>query len=152
MAVDRHSVKGRLLRRVKQVFGALHRTLYRRSGGRLGGAVRGVPTLLLTTRGRRSGRMRTVPLVYDEWEGGWLVASSNAGHWEPAWLLNVRADPQVRVEVGRRSVDAIARVFDGSEGARLWAHYETLHPSYHGYAESRGEPIPMVLLEPVDGG
>lgn len=149
MAVDKHSVKGRLLLRLKQWSGAGHRSMYRWSGGRMGGSVRGVPVLLLTTTGRKTGRRRTVPLVYDEREDRFIVASSNAGHWEPAWLLNLRSDPNAVVEVGRRKFNATAEIVDGDEGVALWNEYEQLHPSYPAYRESRGVDFPMVVLKPA---
>jgi len=111
--------------------------------------MRGIPVLLLTTQGRKSGKLRTVPVVYDERDGTFLVASSNAGHWRPAWLLNVQADPRVTVEVGPRRFAAVAEVIDGDAGRALWAEYEQLHPTYPKYRESRGEDFPMVILRPV---
>ncbi len=144
-------MKGSVLHRGKQAFGAANRTLYRRSGGRLGGTMRGVPVLLLTTTGRRSGKARTVPVVYDEQDGAFVIASSNAGHWEPAWLLNLRDNPQVEVQVGRRRFGATARIADRAESRTLWAEYEKLHPSYAAYPVKRGGvEIPMVILTPVD--
>jgi deazaflavin-dependent oxidoreductase (nitroreductase family) len=125
--------------------------MYRWSGGRIGGAVRGVPVLLLTTTGRKSGRRRTVPLVYDEQDGSFVVASSNAGHWEPAWLLNLRANPRVVVEVGRRRFEGEAEIVEGERGKAMWAQYEELHPSYPQYRISRGVDFPMVVLRPMDG-
>ncbi len=150
MAVNKRSPKGRLLLRLKQASGAGHRSMYRLSGGRMGGSVRGVPVLLLTTTGRKTGQHRTVPLVYDEKDGAFVVASSNAGHWEPAWLLNLRADPNVFVEVGRRRFEAVAEIVDGEAGAALWKDYEKLHPSYPAYRESRGVDFPMVVLRAAE--
>ncbi|HEY5684642.1 MAG TPA: nitroreductase/quinone reductase family protein [Acidimicrobiia bacterium] len=148
MAVDKGSVKGRVILFFKKTGGAVHRSMYRWSGGRMGGDVRGVPVLLLTTTGRKSGEKRTVPLVYDTRNGSYLVASSNAGHWEPAWLLNLRDDPNVIVEVGSNRFEATAEIFDGERGRELWAEYELLHPSYPAYRESRGTDFPMVILTP----
>jgi deazaflavin-dependent oxidoreductase (nitroreductase family) len=112
--------------------------------------MRGVPTLLLTTTGRKSGKPRTIPLVYDEQDGSYVVAASNAGHWEPAWFLNLRDNPDVTVEVGRRRFDATARIAEREEGAALWAGYEQLHPTYAAYPGKRGGiEIPMVILTPT---
>ncbi len=150
MAVDKRSLKGKLLLALKKAGGAFHGWMYRRSGGRKGGEVRGVPVLLLTTTGRKTGKHRTVPLVYDEQDGSFVVASSNAGHWEPAWLLNARDNPKVTVEVGSRRFDARAEIVDGERGVALWKQYELLHPSYPKYRESRGVDFPMVVLHPSD--
>ncbi len=149
MAIDKRTTKGRALLLAKKLSGALHRNMYRWSGGRLGGIVRGVPVLLLTTTGRKTGVKRTVPLVYDVQDGAYIVASSNAGHWEPAWLLNIRSDARVRVEVGRESFMAKADVIEGEAGRQLWDEYEKLHPSYPAYRASRGVDFPMVILRPT---
>lgn len=149
MAVDRRSLKGRLLYGLKKFGGAFHRAMYRWSGGSVFGTVRGVPVLLLTTTGRKSGKRRTVPLVYDEQDGSFVVASSNAGHWEPAWLLNLRDHPTVVVEVGRRRFEGVAEIAEGEKGKAMWTEYEQLHPTYPKYRTSRGVDIPMVILRPA---
>lgn len=107
------------------------------------------PVLLLTVRGRKTGKRRTVPLVFLERDGAYVVASSNAGHWEPAWFRNAQASPEVTVEVGRRRVRALARVAPPDESAELWALMEQLNPGFRRYKESRGIAIPMVVLQPV---
>ncbi len=80
MPIDRGSPKGIVLYPAKDAFGAAHRKLCRVSGGRIGGKMRGVPTLLPTTKGRKSGQLRTGPLVSEEQHGSFVVAASNAGH------------------------------------------------------------------------
>lgn len=149
MAVDRRSFKGRLLFLFKRYGGGFHRMVYRWSGGRLLGTARGVPILLLTTTGRKSGKRRTVPLVYDQQGESFVVASSNAGHWEPAWLLNLRDDPHVIVEVGSRRFNGVAEIAEGEQGNAMWAEYERLHPTYPKYRTGRGVDIPMVTLRPA---
>ncbi len=148
MAINRSSFKGALLAAGKRGFGVLHRSAYRWSGGRVGGRVNHVPVLLLTVRGRKSGKPRTVPLVYLQHDAAVVVASSNAGHWEPAWFRNVQMNPEVTVEVGRRRFQARARIAPPDESAELWARMESLNPAFAKYPESRGVAIPMVVLEP----
>src|SRR5262245_62487452 len=88
----------------------VHSAIYRLSGGRVGGRLSGMPMLLLTTRGRRSGRERTLPLLYVADEKGWVVVASNAGDdRHPAWWLNLRARPEARVQVGRERCAVRAR-------------------------------------------
>lgn len=149
MPVDKTSPKGSMLRRFKQSFGTFHNAVYRMSHGRLMGTINRTPVLLLTTTGRRTGEARTVPLVYFEQDGSYIVAASNAGHWEPAWYLNLVANPTVRVEVGNLKFDARARVATGEERAELWAKMESHHPSFANYPVMRGIDIPMVTLEPA---
>ena len=76
--------------------------LYRRSGGRVGGTMRGVPLLLLTTTGRRSGRPWTVPLMYQTDGDGWVLVASNGGSdRHPSWWLNLRSNPDASIQIGR---------------------------------------------------
>jgi deazaflavin-dependent oxidoreductase (nitroreductase family) len=99
----------------------LHDFVYRRSGGRVGHRMIGVPTLLLTTTGRRTGQRRTHALVYAREGDRYLVVASNGGDDRPpAWLLNVQADPHVEVQVGRRRFAAVAHVAGPDERPRLW--------------------------------
>src|SRR5262249_37095425 len=95
--------------------------VYRLSGGRLGGSLSGRPMLLLTTVGRRSGRERTLPLLYVEDGGRWVVVASNAGdERDPAWWLNLRARPEAAVQAGRERHAVRARRATPEEEARLW--------------------------------
>jgi len=99
----------------------LHAYVYERSDGRVGKHSGGVPALLLTTTGRRSGLLRTHGLTYCRDRGDLIVVASNGGSDKPpAWLLNIQADPTVTVRVGRRVVTATARVATDEEQAFLW--------------------------------
>lgn len=90
-----------------------------------------------------------MPLVYFEQAGSIVLSASNAGHWEPAWFLNVRDDPHVKVHAGDRRFDAVARIAEGEEGEALWAQMESLNPAFAKYPVSRQCPIPMVVLQAV---
>src|ERR1700744_1266030 len=97
------SATGRLLR--------LHERLYKATDGRVGHKMIGVPTLLLRSKGRRSGETRTNSLVYARDGADCLLVASNGGaDKNPAWLHNVRADPQVEIQIGRERQEAGARV------------------------------------------
>src|SRR5437764_14438205 len=102
--------------RARTAFSVLNRGLYRMSGGRIGGRMKGAPILLLTTTGRRSGKRRTLPLLYIE-DGDRLavIASKGGAPEHPAWYRNLTADPQVEVEVGRRRRRMRARTAEGDE-------------------------------------
>ncbi len=98
-----------------------HRYIYEKTDGRVGKHSNRVPALLLTTTGRRTGKARTHGLTYARDRGDLIVVASNGGSARPpAWLLNLEADPQVTVRVGRRVVGATARVADPEERAQLW--------------------------------
>jgi deazaflavin-dependent oxidoreductase (nitroreductase family) len=111
-----------------------------------------LPTLLLTTRGRKSGEPRSLPLIYGETEGGYVVVASKGGLPDhPLWFLNLEADPRCDLMVGPRAVKARARVAEGDERERLWAQMAEIYPPYDDYQKNAGDRvIPVVVLEPVD--
>lgn len=148
MAVDRRSTKGKVMATMNRGFGALQRTLYRASNGRIMGKTAGMPVLLLTVTGRRTGQRRTVPLVYWERDGDYVVSASAAGMWLPMWYRNLEADPRVEVQVGPRRFTSTAHLADAEESLELWAVTESLNKRFSGYRESLDHDIPMVVLTP----
>jgi deazaflavin-dependent oxidoreductase (nitroreductase family) len=128
-------------------FGDAHTWLYEKSGGRLGGRMAGRDMLLLTTTGRRSGEQRTSPLAYFADGDDPVVVASNGGMpTHPAWFLNLRAQPRVRVRAGQEVFDADAHVADEAERARLWPGLVAYNPPWGKYAESAKREIPVVIL------
>lgn len=131
----------------------LHQRLYRHTGGRLGHGLIGLPTLLLTVPGRRTGIARTVGLVY-AWDGDTFVVSSGipaSSGREPAWVGNVGAHPQVSLQVWRDRLTADARVLSPSdpEYATHWDRIVALNPGrFQGYRAAAGRPLPVVVLTP----
>jgi F420H(2)-dependent quinone reductase len=121
--------------------------LYRRSGGRVAGTMKGAPVLLLTTTGRRSGRPWTTPVIYQADGDGWVVIASNGGQpRHPAWWLNLRANPAGTIEIRRESVPVTATAVDGAERDRLWQVMTAVYPGYDGYAARTTRRIPVVRL------
>ena len=142
-----HSLGARGLR----LAGKMNVPVYRMTGGRLMGKVNKAPVLLLTTTGRKSGQKRTAPVVYLEDGGRLAVINTNAGNTRlPAWSLNLQANPEAEVEVGRKCMSVRARAAEGEERAELWRkHVE----QYGGFAEYEQElpddrPITVFVLEP----
>jgi F420H(2)-dependent quinone reductase len=127
--------------------GRSHRAVYRLSGGRLLGRVAGMPVLLLTTAGRRSGKARTTPLTYFESGADLAVVASNGGEDRPpAWWVNLQAEPGAQITVGRKSFPVRAREATPEEHARLWPVITRINPGYAGYARRTTRPIPVVIL------
>ena len=117
--------------------------VYRRSGGRIGGRIGSTPVLLLTTTGRRSGQPHTVPVGYfDRGEVRFVVASNAGAPRDPVWYLNLRAHPEVRVEVGRDAYTAIATPATGEERAQLWEYLMEAAPTYRRYQRATREIPP----------
>jgi deazaflavin-dependent oxidoreductase (nitroreductase family) len=111
-----------------------------------------MPVLELTTTGRKSGQRRSVMLTSPLQEGATIVvvASRGGDDQHPAWLLNVRADPDVEVAMkGEPKRPMVARVANAEERARLWPLVTADHKNYAGYQTKTDREIPLVLLEPA---
>ncbi|OLF07964.1 nitroreductase/quinone reductase family protein [Actinophytocola xanthii] len=107
----------------------------------------GVDDLLLTTRGRRTGRLRRTALVYQRDEEHYVLAASNRGaDHHPAWYLNLLADPLVTVQVGTETFTARARPASPAERPRLWQLMTSTMPEYAAYQERTVREIPVVVL------
>jgi deazaflavin-dependent oxidoreductase (nitroreductase family) len=133
-----------------QWFGRLHRAVYRASDGKLGGRLAGRDMLLLTTRGRRSGELRTTPLSYlGDGDDVVIVASNNGGDRDPAWWSNLEADPAAEVQMGAERYAVRAQRAEGEERDRLWPLLVAYNPPYATYAERTSRPIPVVVLRRV---
>jgi len=108
-------------------------------------------TLLLTTKGRKSGEPRSLPLIYGEHGDAYVVIASKGGMPKhPAWFLNLEDDPECDLMVGPKPVRARARVAEGEERERLWKQMAKLYPPYDEYQERAGDrTIPVVVLDPI---
>lgn len=125
----------------------VHGALYRATGGRVGQRLGGLDMLLLTTRGRKSGQPRTLPLACFVREPVVLVVASNNGQdHHPAWWLNLEAHPHATVQLGRDEYEADARLITGDERAELWPWLVERNPMYARYAEKTRREIPVVSL------
>jgi F420H(2)-dependent quinone reductase len=139
-----------LVRLATHYLGGLHRFLYRASGGRIGSHVWGLPIVLLTTKGRLSGRRRTVPLCSLRDGASFVVIASYGGlDRSPSWWLNLEDDPHATVQHGPRTQNVVAREATGDERARLWADLTTRAPGYLDYERRTSRHIPVVVLEPT---
>jgi deazaflavin-dependent oxidoreductase (nitroreductase family) len=108
----------------------------------------GVYTLLLTTRGRRSGRLRRTALIYGRDGDRYLVVASVGGSaHHPAWYLNLAEHPEVQVQVGADRFTATARTASPEEKPRLWSLMTSIWPAYEGYQRKTRRDIPVVILE-----
>jgi len=129
--------------------GKLNVPLYRLSAGRIGGRISDAPVLLLTTTGRKSGQLRTAPVVYLADGERLVVIGSNAGHSRaPAWSLNLKANPDAEVEVGREKRRVRARVAEGEERAELWRKHNEQYSGFDSYEARTDRDIAVFVLDP----
>jgi F420H(2)-dependent quinone reductase len=136
-----------------RAIGKLNVPLYRVSSGRLGGRMAGAPILLLTTTGRKSGEPRTAPVLYLRRGSNLVVIGSNAGNARtPAWSLNLQADPEAQVEVGREKQAVRARVAEGEERAELWRAMNREYSGFDDYEARTSRDIRVFVLEPASRG
>lgn len=132
-----------------ELFGAEHVERYRATGGAEGYEwLRGTKILLLTTRGRRTGQPRTVPLIYEPHGDAYLVVASKGGADEPpAWYVNLQADPLVTVQVRDEVFQARARDATPEEKPEMWRKMASAWPDYDEYQKRTDREIPVVVLE-----
>jgi deazaflavin-dependent oxidoreductase (nitroreductase family) len=134
----------RWARAAQRGFTSAHAGLYKRFGiaRRIGDA----PILLLTTTGRKSGRSRTVPVMYVPGEEPVLVASNGGTPSHPAWYLNLLSDPRASIEIEGERTEVVARIVVGAERERLWREAVAIYPSYADYQRRTERELPVVVL------
>lgn len=139
-----------MLKALFRSFLALYIFLYQRTQGQIGGQVQGLPVLLLTTTGRRTGKQRITPLGYFQHAGDYVVTASNAGFdTHPAWYHNLISNPQVSVQIKGKTFAAQAQPAEAALRQQLWAQLVALAPGYGRYEKRTTREIPLVLLRPI---
>jgi deazaflavin-dependent oxidoreductase (nitroreductase family) len=128
----------------------LHRVIYTASGGRLLNKGAGMPVVILTTTGRKTGRRRPTMLTAPVHEPDMvvLVASNGGDDRHPIWYLNLRDDPAVELELAGEKRPMTARIATADEKAELWPRVVAANKGYGGYQEKTDRDIPLVILEP----
>ncbi|WP_037671332.1 nitroreductase family deazaflavin-dependent oxidoreductase [Streptomyces griseus] len=128
--------------------------LYEKSGGTEGTTLldTGMPVIVLSTRGARSGKIRKTPLMRVEHDGRYaLVASLGGAPKHPVWYHNVKADPHVELQDGPQRRDMVAREVTGEEKAAWWERAVAAYPPYADYQKKTTREIPVFVVEPADG-
>ena len=134
------------------LLGVEHINAYRESDGEVGYLWNGVPTLLLTATGRRTGEARTSALIFARDGDDYLVVASMGG-WptHPQWYLNVTANPAAEIQVKGEHIPVVARTASPEEKPRLWKIVSDQWPNYDVYQSRTERDIPVVVLTPADG-
>jgi deazaflavin-dependent oxidoreductase (nitroreductase family) len=135
------------------LLGEDHIRAYRESGGEVGYLWNGVPTLLLTTTGRKSGEPRTSALIFGQDGDDYLVVASMGGAPQhPQWYRNLTANPNVEIQVKAERIPTVARTASPEEKSRLWSIVSGVWPNYDVYQTRTDRDIPVVVLTPTTDG
>jgi len=133
-----------------ELLGPEHVRRYRETNGEVGYIWNGVPTLLLTTIGRRTGEARTTPLIFGRDEEDFLVVASMGGApTHPNWYRNLLAQPSADIQVRADRISVTARTAGDAEKPRLWKIVTDAWPNYDVYQSRTDRVIPLVVLTPA---
>lgn len=133
-----------------RVVTGFHKALYRWTGGRIAGRMGKTQFLMLTTTGRKSGQPRTTMLNYvADGDRLILIASNGGDDREPQWYRNLKANPEVTVQVGSEHRRMRAATGTAEEKARYWPRMTANYPGYDKYQAKTERDIPVVVLDPV---
>ncbi len=148
MPVIQSRVRGTFtLKSLLKMFVAIYVGLYRLTRGRIGGRMGRSNVLLLTTKGRRTGRVRTLPLGCFDYDGGWVIVASNNGQpSHPAWYLNLKSRPQASVEAFGQVTPVMAEELSGEARSKAWRRVIATAPSYARYEQRTAREIPVLML------
>lgn len=133
----------------------LHRIIYRRTNGRRGSTVGRTkrPVALLTTTGRKSGARREWPVLCLTIDDAHVVVASNGGRdRQPAWYLNLQANPSCELQLGPDRFPVTARDASPDEARQLWPRLHEMHPGFRTYQAATDRELPVVILEPAPHG
>jgi F420H(2)-dependent quinone reductase len=123
--------------------------IYRRSGGKRMGRIRGMPVLLLTTVGRKTGKQRVTPVMYMRDENSYVIVAANAGaRRNPSWFANLQANPQTTIEVDDITTTVMAHKASKEEKGQLWPRFVEQAPFLEGYRKKTTRDIPIIILQP----
>lgn len=151
---DKESVGRRpskISRAIQNALTTAHTFLYRATNGAVGGRMVNSPVLLLTTKGRKSGKHRTVPLLYlADGDNVALVASNGGATKHPAWWLNLQIDPEAQIQIKGVRRRVRAERADAEEKRRLWPRLTAMYPGYKRYQEITNRDIPVVILRSIN--
>ncbi|GAA1011194.1 nitroreductase [Acrocarpospora pleiomorpha] len=132
------------------LFGAQHIERYLATDGQEGHDWQGTTAALLTTKGRRTGKQHTTPLIYQQYGDTYLVVASKGGAPQPPeWFLNLEANPEVEFQVWGERFKARARTATAAEKPDMWRVMAAAWPAYDDYQKKTSREIPVVVLERV---
>lgn len=147
---DRRRIRNsRLIALLLKYFARVHIWVYRRTNGKIGAKLLRFPAALLTTTGRKSDKPRTTATLYlRDGDRVILPASFGGRDEDPLWYLNLKENPDVRVQIRAHRLDLVARDATDAERERYWPRLTRMYPPYRKYREAADRVIPLVVCEP----
>ena len=137
------------LRQFIKPFSRFNVFLYKLTGGRLMGKFQGMPVVLITMTGARTGRKRTIPLMYVPYEQGVIIVASQGGAPKsPVWYKNLVAHPEIEAQYMGEKMKLRARQVDDAEKAKVWPTCVKYYPPYEDYQARTDRNIPVFVCEP----
>ena len=132
-----------------KLFTGLHVFLYRLSGGKFGSEMGGFKVLVLTTKGRKSGKISSTPVGYFERDGGYLIVASNGGAVNhPSWYYNINGNPNdVTIQVNDKTMKVKPEIILGEPRKPLWSWIVASAPNFGDYEKKTSREIPLVFLK-----
>ncbi len=133
-----------------KLFIGFHVFIYRITGGKFGGEMRGFKVLILTTKGRKSGKILSAPLGYFERDGGYIIVASNGGNdKQPSWYYNIKGNPNdVTIQVKDKKMKVKPEIILGEARRPLYDWIVSIAPNYGEYEKTTTREIPLVFLKP----
>ncbi len=129
----------------------MHVGLYRITRGRFANRVAGLPILLITTRGRKTGKLHTNPVVYLRDGDDFLVSASSGGmDWHPGGYFNLKSEPEATIQVGGQRRDVTATILAGAERDQVYARFKAASGNFVKYEKNTSRVIPVIRLTPVN--
>jgi deazaflavin-dependent oxidoreductase (nitroreductase family) len=130
------------------LLGEKHVRVYRETNGEQGYLWNGVPILLLTTKGRKSGEPRTIPIIFTPYKDSFVIIASKGGSpTHPKWYLNILEEPKVTVQIKAETFKAVARTATFPERELIWAEALKSWPNFDVYQSRTTRQIPVVVIE-----
>jgi deazaflavin-dependent oxidoreductase (nitroreductase family) len=137
------------LLRVLKLANNIHIGLYRMSRGKFAGNIANLPILLITTVGRKSGKLHTNPVVYLVAGQDYLVSASSGGmDWHPGWYLNLKNHPEAKIEIGDQAFNVQAVIVEGEERDKLYEKFKISSSNFVKYEKGTSRVIPVIRLTP----
>ena len=133
-----------------KLFIAFHVFMYRLTGGKFGSEMRGFKVLILTTKGRKSGKIFSNPVGYFERDGGYIIVASNGGATShPSWYHNIKGNPEdVTIQVMDKTMKVKSEIILGESRKPIWSWIVANAPNFGDYEKQTSREIPLVLLTP----